>query len=372
MRCDTDFWQISLPGQQHPTATATDAPWLSIGAQITVDRRPPGAQGCRADAGKETEMVFGKYSTAAEVISGHDLTGKEAIVTGGAGGLGFETSRALASAGARVMLAGRDPVRGEQAAARLREDTGNDLVVFGLLDLGSLASVATFAGKYMATGQPLHLLINNAGIMATPLARTDDGFESQFGVNHLGHFALTTGLLPALRAAGAARVVSLSSRAHRRGDIDFEDPNYLHRPYEAWEAYGQSKTATALFAVGLTARHAADGITCNALEPGTIMTGLFRHISREELVARGWANEDGTAAQVPGWKTPEQGAATSVWAAVAPELEGVSGRYLEDCAIAEPWTKDAEPPPGTYLPYVLDPDHAQLLWDLSRQLVQGE
>jgi NAD(P)-dependent dehydrogenase (short-subunit alcohol dehydrogenase family) len=316
-------------------------------------------------------MAFGKYSTTADVICGHDLTGKETIVTGGAGGLGLETARALAGAGARVVLAGRDPAKGEAAAVRLREETGNDLIVFQLLDLGSLESVTAFARRYLATWKPLHILINNAGIMAAPLARTVDSFESQFGINHLGHFALTTGLLPALRAAGAARVASLSSRAHRRSDIDFDDPNYRHRPYDPWEAYGQSKTAVALFAAGLTARHAPDGITCNALEPGTVMTGLTRHISREELVARGWADEDGTAARLPGWKTPQQGAATSIWAAVAPELAGVGGKYLEDCAVAEPWTKDPDPPPGYYLPYALDPNHADRLWNLSEQLFAG-
>jgi NAD(P)-dependent dehydrogenase (short-subunit alcohol dehydrogenase family) len=316
-------------------------------------------------------MSFGKYSTAAEVISGHDLTGKETIVTGGAGGLGLETARALAVAGARVVLAGRDPARGEAAAVRLREATGNDLIVFQPLDLGSLESVTAFARRYVATGQPLHILINNAGIMAAPLARTADGFESQFGINHLGHFALTTALLPALRAAGTARVASLSSRAHRRSDIDFDDPNYRHRPYDPWQAYGQSKTATALFAVDLTARHAPDGITCNALEPGTIMTGLMRHISREELVARGWADQDGTPVQPPGWKNPEQGAATSIWAATAPELDGVGGKYLEDCAVAQPWTKDGDPPSGNYLPYALDPGHAQRLWELSEKLTHN-
>lgn len=313
-------------------------------------------------------MAFGKYSTAAEVISGHDLTGAYTIVTGGPGGLGSETARALASAGAWVVLAGRDPARGEAAAARLREETRNDLIVFRLLDLGSLESVATFAATYVATGNPLHILVNNAGLMATPLARTTDGFESQFGINHLGHFTLTTGLLPALRAAGGARVVALSSRAHRRSDVDFGDPNYLHRAYDPWQAYGQSKTANALFAVGLTARHAPDGITCNAVMPGTIMTGLMRHMAREDLVARGWATEDGTPVQPPGWKTPQQGAATSIWAAVAPELDGVGGKYLEDCAIAEPWTKDTEPPFGYYLPYALDPSRAQRLWELSGKL----
>lgn len=314
-------------------------------------------------------MAFGKYSTAQEVISGHVLGGTETIVTGAAGGLGFETAKALAGAGARVVLAGRDSVKGEAAAAWLREETGNDLVVFWPLDLGSLDSVTVFAGKYLASGKPLHILINNAGVMATPLARTAEGFESQFGINHLGHFALTTGLLPALRAAGTARVVSLTSRGHRRGDIDFDDPNYLRRPYDPWQAYGQSKTATALFAVGLTDRHRTDGVTCNAVMPGTIMTGLMRHMSREEFVARGWAQEDGTPARLPGWKTPEQGAATSVWAAVAPELEGVGGKYLEDCAVAEAWTKDGDPPFGTYLPYALDRDHADRLWNLSEQLI---
>ncbi len=316
-------------------------------------------------------MAFGKSSTAMEVISGHDLTGKETIVTGGASGLGVETARALASAGARVVLAGRDPVKGEAAAVRLREETGNDLIVFRPLDLGSLESVTTWACKHVATGKPLHILINNAGIMATPLSRTDDGFESQFGTNHLGHFAFTTGLLPSLRAAGTARVVSLSSRAHRRGDIDFDDPNYLHRPYDPWEAYGQSKTACALFAVGLTARHSHDGITCNAVMPGAIMTGLQRHVPHNELMDMGWSKQDGTPARLPGWKTPEQGAATSIWAAVAPELEGLGGKYLDNCATATPWTKDGDPPNGHYLPYALDPDHAERLWELSEELIAG-
>jgi NAD(P)-dependent dehydrogenase (short-subunit alcohol dehydrogenase family) len=176
-------------------------------------------------------MGFDRNSTAAEVIAGHDLTGVEAIVTGGGAGLGAETSRVLAGAGARVVIAGRDATRGESAAVRLREQTGGADVEFRTLDLASLASVRAFCDGYLATGRSLHLLVNNAGVMATPLTRTMDGFESQFGVNHLGHFALATGLLPALRAADGARVVVLSSRGHRRSGVDFDDPNYHHRPY---------------------------------------------------------------------------------------------------------------------------------------------
>jgi NAD(P)-dependent dehydrogenase (short-subunit alcohol dehydrogenase family) len=315
-------------------------------------------------------MTFGSESTAAEVVAGHDLTGKEAIVTGGASGLGYETSRALASAGARVVVAGRDPARGEAAAESLRSATGNDKVVFRRLDLASLESVTTWARGHNDTGKPLHILVLNAGIMAAPLSYTVDGFESQFGTNHLGHFAFATGLLPSLRAAGAgARVVVLSSRAHRRGDVDFDDPNYRHRPYDPWEAYGQSKSANALFAVGFTARFSAEGITANAVMPGGIMTNLQRHVPAETRREMGWADAEGRPVTPSGWKTAEQGAATSVWAAVAPELEGVGGRYLEDCAVAEPWTADGDPPFGHYLPRVLDPERADRLWDLSEKLV---
>ncbi|HVV20572.1 MAG TPA: SDR family NAD(P)-dependent oxidoreductase [Pseudonocardiaceae bacterium] len=312
-------------------------------------------------------MTFDHHSTADDVIAGHDLTGREVIVTGGASGLGAETARALATAGARVVLATRG--RGDTVAARLRERTGNPNVEHRVLHLDSLASVRAFTADYLATGRPLHLLVNNAGIMAAPLARTADGFESQFGVNHLGHFALTTGLLPALRAAGSARVVVLSSRAHRRGDVDFDDPNYERRPYDPWQAYGRSKTANGLFAVGLTAHHGGEGITANAVMPGAIMTDLMRHMSPADLADRGWVDDHGRPrTDMPGWKTVPQGAATTVWAAVAPELAGVGGRYLDNCAVGRPWTADGEPPHGFYLPYLLDPDNAERLWNLSEKL----
>lgn len=311
----------------------------------------------------------GATATAAEIIAGHDLTGKEAIVTGGYSGIGYETSKALASTGARVVIAGRDATKGEAAVARLKEATGNEKIVFRPLDLSSLESVTDWARRHVATGKPLHILINNAGIMAAPLQRTDDGFEAQFGVNHLAHFALTLGLLPCLRIAGGARVICLSSAAHRRSDIDYDDPNYEHRPYDRWQAYGQSKTANALFAVGFAAHHAGEGLTVNCVMPGAIHTDLMRHMNRAEMDSRGWLDADGNF-NSDGWKTPEQGAATSIWAAVAPELTGTSGRYLEDCAIAEPWTQGGPPPRGHYLPYALDPGSAERLWEVSHKLLE--
>jgi NAD(P)-dependent dehydrogenase (short-subunit alcohol dehydrogenase family) len=293
------------------------------------------------------------YATASEVISGHDLTGMNVIVTGGTSGLGAETVRVLAAAGAYVVTAGRSRGMAELPASAEFEE----------LDLASLKSVDAFVGHW---NRPLHLLINNAGVMRTPLGRTADGFGLQFGTNHLGHFALTTGLLPALRDVGGARMVVLSSRGHRRGDVDFDDPNYLHRPYDPWEAYRQSKTANCLFAVGLTRR----GMTANAVAPGAIQTSLMQHMPHQELAERGWLDSAGNQVNGPGpeWRTVEQGAATTVWAAVAPELEGVGGKYLDNCAIAEPWTGEGEVPFGFYAPYAPDPDHAERLWVLSEKL----
>ena len=306
---------------------------------------------------------FDQSATALQVVRGHDLTGMETIVTGGASGLGYQTSRALAAAGARVVIAGRDPDRGENAVRALRDDTGNDKIVFRPVDLSSLDSVTTWTRRHAATGKPCHVLILNAGVMAPPLRRTAEGFELQFGVNYLAHFAFAVGLVPSLRAAGTARVVSLSSSAHRHSDIDFDDPNYQRRTYDAGQAYGQSKTACALLAVGITDRYREMGITCNAVMPGGIRTGLQRHMSPQEMSDRGW-----DLAMPAGWKTPEQGAATTVWAAVAGELDGVGGAYLEDCAIATPWTRQGPMPTGHYQPYALDPQRSDRLWSLAEQL----
>lgn len=299
------------------------------------------------------------YVNASDVVAGHDLTGMNVIITGGTSGLGAETVRVLAAAGAQVVAAGRS-----RGTASLPASAGSASAEFEQLDLASLTSVDAFVQRW---NRPLHLLINNAGVMRTPFGRTSDGFELQFGTNHLGHFALTTGLLPALRDTGRARVVVLSSRGHRRSDVDFDDPNYLHRPYDPWEAYGQSKTANCLFAVGLSQR----GMPANAVAPGAIQTPLMRYIPQAELAERGWLDSSGNRINGPGpeWKTVEQGAATTIWAAVAPELEGVGGKYLDNCAIAEPWTGEGEVPFGFYAPYALDPDHADRLWALSEKLL---
>ena len=288
-------------------------------------------------------------------------------MTGGASGIGVETVRALATAGARVVLAARNGEQAENVATTLRRETGNEQIEARVVDLASLASVRRFVEAYLSDRRPLHLLINNAGVMATPLSYTEDGFELQFGTNHVGHFALTIGLLPALRAAGRARVVSLSSIGHRRSDVHFEDLNFRERAYDPGVAYGQSKTANALFAVGVTARYGAEGITSNAVMPGGIMTGLQKHMSREQQMALGWFDESGKLNDR--FKSTEQGAATSIWAAVAPELEGIGGRYLEDCAIAAPWTE--ERPMSGYMPDALDPVRAERLWAVSEKLIGG-
>ena len=300
-----------------------------------------------------------------EVIAGHDLTGKDAIVTGGASGIGVETVRALASAGARVVLAARNQAQADEVAADIRSTTGSGNVEVGMLDLASFASVRAFVADYLAKSRPLHILINNAGVMATPFGHTADGFETQFGTNHIGHFALTTGLLPALKSAGNARVVALSSIGHRRSDIVWDDINFERREYDPWASYGQSKTANALFAVGFTQKHGADGITANSVMPGGIMTGLQKHMKDEEKRALGWIDENGVPN--PRFKTPEQGAATSIYAAVSPDLDGVGGKYLEDCAIAKPWSQDA--PMSGVLPYALDPASAERLWALSEEMI---
>jgi NAD(P)-dependent dehydrogenase (short-subunit alcohol dehydrogenase family) len=311
-----------------------------------------------------THSKFGARTTAREVIEGHNLKGLEAIVTGGASGIGIETVRALATAGARVIIATRDQAKGESVASTLRKETGTDKIEFQTLDLASLASVRAFVAQFLALRRELHLLINNAGIMASPLSYTADGFESQFGTNHIGHFSLAIGLLPALKAAGRARVVSLSSLGHRRSEVHFEDLNFRNRPYDPWMAYGQSKTANVLFAVGVTQRLGSEGIRANAVHPGGIMTGLQKYVSHEEQVKMGWIDEAG--AYSSRFKTTEQGAATSIWAAVAPELEGIGGRYLEDCTIAMPWSDDA--PTSGVKPYALDPDYAARLWSVSEEL----
>lgn len=311
---------------------------------------------------------FGAKSTAREVIAGHDLSGKVAIVTGAATGIGVETARALALAGAEVIIAARKPDLGEEIANAINEEAGLKRASFGMVDLASLESIRHFA--HVWGDRPINLLINNAGVMASPLMRTADGFEMQFGTNHLGHFLLSVLLAPNLIAGAKAsgktsRLVSLSSIGHRRAGVNFDDPNYNDRPYDKWESYGQAKTANSLFAVGFDKRFKDQGVRANAVMPGGIMTPLQRHMTLDEQRAMGWLDENDKPRE--GFKTTEQGAATSVWAAVGDELEGQGGLYLEDCAQAVPWSQ--ERPWNGVMPHALDPEAADRLWDLSAKTV---
>ncbi|TDC25437.1 SDR family NAD(P)-dependent oxidoreductase [Micromonospora sp. 15K316] len=311
---------------------------------------------------------FTAQSTAADVIAGVDLSGRRAIVTGGASGIGLETARALASAGAEVTLAVRDPAAGERAAADIRADHPSADVRVARLDLADLAGVEAFTAAGW-TG-PLHILVNNAGIMALPqLTTTAAGWEAQFAVNHLGHAALTLGLHDALAAAGHARVVTVSSSAHLMSPVVFDDIHFSARPYEAWSAYGQSKTASILFTVALAEKWAADGITANALHPGGIMTNLQRHLDEGQLRFVGALDERGNRLEVPpGWKTPQQGAATTVLLAASPAVAGLTGRYFEDCAEATVVVGQNDGRSGV-AGYALDTAAAERLWDETLRLL---
>jgi NAD(P)-dependent dehydrogenase (short-subunit alcohol dehydrogenase family) len=316
---------------------------------------------------------FSAQTTAAEVIDGVDLTGQRVIVTGGAAGIGIETARALATAGAEVTLAVRNLQAGEQAAAQIAETTGSKQVLAAPLDLADQGSVAAFVAAWDG---PLHVLVNNAGLMAAPELRTKEGWELQFATNHLGHFALATGLHRALAAgahdalaaartgSGQARVVSVSSSAHLGSGIVFDDIHFRQRPYEPWSAYAQSKTANVLFAVEATKRWAADGIAVNALMPGAIRTGLQRYVSDEELDRMRQA----AGGRAPNWKTPEQGAATSVLLAASPLVEGISGTYFEDCNQAGPNERGTR---RGVAAHALDPEAATRLWAVSEQSLAG-
>lgn len=307
---------------------------------------------------------FGPKSTAREVVAGHDLSGKVAIVTGAATGIGVETARALAEAGAEVIIAARKPELGEEVANEINLGVGLKRTSFAMLDLSSFEAIRHFA--HLWGDRPINILINNAGVMACPLSRTADGLEMQIGTNHFGHFLLSVLLAPNLvagtKASGkASRLVSLSSIGHRRSGVNFDDPNYETRPYDKWESYGQAKTANSLFAVGFDKRFRDQGVNANAVMPGGIMTPLQRHMTLDEQRAMGWLDENDKPRE--GFKTTEQGAATSVWAAVGDALEGVGGLYLEDCKQAVAWSQ--ERPWNGVMPHALDPEAADRLWDLS-------
>lgn len=321
---------------------------------------------------------FGAASTAEEVIRGIDLSGKTAIVTGGYSGIGLETARVLRSAGAEVIVPARDIARATAALDAID-------VAIEAMDLLDPASIDAFADRFLVTGQPLHILVNSAGIMATPLTRDARGYESQFATNHLGHFQLTTRLLPALKKAEGARVVSVSSWGHRYSPVVFDDPNFERRDYDRWAAYGQSKTANVLFAVALDERGARDGIRAFSLHPGAIVeTGLGKHISKEDLRAAGVIDEQDRPILDPSrnLKTVAQGAATSVWCAVSPALDGKGGVYCENADIAPliagkfevTGMGDATRPTGALgvMAYAVDPEAAGRLWDLSERLLRAD
>jgi NAD(P)-dependent dehydrogenase (short-subunit alcohol dehydrogenase family) len=303
---------------------------------------------------------FGAHSTAAEVLSGIDLSGRLAIVTGGYSGIGIETVRALAGAGAQVIVPARRPAVAEEALA------GLDGVEVGVLDLGELDSVHAFAGRILDSGRSVDILINNAAIMASPEMRVGPGWEAQFAINHLGHFALTNLLWPALVAGSGARVVALSSRGHKRSAIRFDDLMF-ETGYEKWQAYGQAKTANVLFAVQLDALAKDAGVRAFAVHPGGIRTPLQRYLSREEMIANGWIDEAGNT--LIEFKTPEQGAATATWAATASALDGMGGVYCEDCDVADV-TAPGTPEAGDrgVDPHAVDPDAAARLWTVSAEL----
>ncbi|WP_053848302.1 SDR family NAD(P)-dependent oxidoreductase [Streptomyces sp. NRRL B-24085] len=301
---------------------------------------------------------FGAHSTADDVLAGVDLSGKLAIVTGGYSGLGLETTRALTRAGARVVVPARRPDTAWKALAGLGG------VELDELDLGDLDSVRAFAERFLDSGRTVDFVIDSAGIMACPETRVGPGWEAQFATNHLGHFALVNRLWPAIEPGGA-RVVSVSSRAHHFSGMRWDDVHW-RTGYDKWQAYGQAKTANVLFAVHLDKLGADRGVRAFALHPGGILTPLQRHLPKAEMVERGWIDEQGNVLNPSGFKSPEQGAATQVWAATSPQLAGMGGVYLEDCDIAEP-AVEGDQSSGVRA-WATDPEQAARLWTLSAEL----
>ncbi|NBD23103.1 oxidoreductase [Paenibacillus glycinis] len=307
---------------------------------------------------------FGASTTAVEVMKGIDLTGKIAIVTGGYSGIGLETVRAFCSAGAKVMVPARNIEKAKKALAGLPD------VLIDTMDLLIPATIDAFADRFLRQFEKLHILVNNAGVMATPLMRDERGYESQFSANHLGHFQLTCRLWPALVGAEGARVIALSSYAHRRAGLNFDDLNFERREYDPWLAYGQAKTANALFAVALDSIGKHYGVRAFSVHPGGIVTDLQRHLSQADMDALNILDETGMPIIDPDHnkKTPQQGAATSVWCATSPLLAGRGGVYCADCEIARALPRDASTEMHGVRPRATDPVAAGRLWQISEQL----
>lgn len=313
---------------------------------------------------KPLNSGFGAATTAREAAQGIDLSGKTAIVTGGYSGLGLETVRVLSEAGATVVVPARDPVRGRASV----EGIAN--VQVDELDLMNPASIEAFTGRFLASGKALHILVNSAGIMATPLMRDSRGFEAQFSTNHLGHFHLTQRLWPALTAARGARVVSVSSGGHQIAPVDFGDINFERRPYDKWIAYGQSKTANVLFAVALDKRGKAQNVRAFALHPGTVLGPLARHLTEDEIKAFDVYDDQGKVVIDPqrDLKNFEQGAATAVWCATSPLLAGLGGVYCENCDVAAVTPNDGSSRFGVN-EWAIDKDAAEKLWAISEEMI---
>ncbi|MEU4475165.1 SDR family NAD(P)-dependent oxidoreductase [Micromonospora sp. NPDC023888] len=315
---------------------------------------------------------FTAASTTRDVLASVDLTGKTAIVTGANSGLGLQTALALSSAGAHVVVLDREVDNARAALAAASAE-------YAVMDLSDPASIDSVAKKFVDSDRPAHILVASAGIMAAPFGRDSRGNELQLSINYLGHFQLVVRLWPALRAAAGARVVTLTSLGHRHSPVVFDDPNFTHREYDPWAAYGQSKTAMSLFAVELDRRGQAESVRAFAAHPGSIVaTGLKQYLTTEQLTAAGMANPDGSPILDPSkqLKTPEQGAATPVWCATSPQLAGMGGVYCENCDIAEP-ARDTDADTahlGDFndlsgvAPHAVDPAQAKHLWTLSEEL----
>lgn len=323
-----------------------------------------------------TSKSFDKNTTALEVVDGLNLNGYEIIITGCSSGIGVETARALAKAGASLIITVRDLVKGREVVENLKKDTNNNKIELEELRLDSFKSIYEFIDRFKKRGQPLNILINNAGVASCPLSYTEDGFEMQIGTNHFGHFVLTNGLIPALieghnQSGRYSRVINVSSQAHCLSDINYEDVNFKQRPYDKFIAYAQSKTANVLFSIGLTKRYRDHGVVSNALMPGGIMTNIFRHTTQEDFKNLGYLNDDGTIKYT--LKTVEQGASTQVWAAVSSELEGKGGLYLENCSISKVKKSPTEiiQDDCGVIEFAVDSNNADKFWNFSESLVNS-
>lgn len=314
-----------------------------------------------------TNSGFGPRTEGSEVVADVDLADKTAIVTGGYSGIGLETVKVLAAEGVRVIVPVRSPDKAKKALADVEGD-----VTTGPLDLADLGSVRQFGESMVEELDGLDFLINNAGVMASPEWRVGPGWESQFGINHMGHFSLTKTLMPLIEKTPGARVVSLSSTAHKLTDIHWDDIHFEDAAYDKWQAYGQAKTANALFANGLSRRLASSGGLAFAVHPGGIFTPLQRHLPREEMVALGWIDENGEPTEMAkaGFKSPEQGCSTTLWAATSPKLDGKPGVYCEDCDVAAP--TDPDSPMARYRgvnAHACDDESSERLWAISEEML---